>query len=391
MSRTSKWRGRGRVLRAVCESLERRSLLSTTALLLNEVVPNPYPVRYPNQYVEISGPAGQVIGNVDFVQFDGYGGGTPTGKATFVQNLAGVTIGSNGLVLLKASVGGPAALDSGTTVVKVPAFNVGSTLPGLNGGTNFFALVNYTGGTAIAQGSSYDTTNSGTLTLPTNDTVVDGISFVFDSTPDSTDREYSVLEGSTTLPGADFYLGVTYPNGSQKGQVDPITPDAASRLPGKTGANGGSSNYYYGYLSPGISFYDSNNADNLPTNDGALTPGGSNSDIVVSFETSLVYTTAGAQVSITAIAGNGSIPTGGITVHADEIAGTAQPGTDYTNTNLTFTFPAGGAGTNFVAETGTIQILTTATSGTFFDVVFTGIPTNGGKLLKPNHVEVDIS
>src|SRR5262249_39983832 len=115
-------RDRRRRVGPSCEALERREVLSAAGVVLSEVVPNPYPTGQPNQYVEISGPANQSLSGVEFVQFDGYDNGHPTGRATFIEDLSSYSLGSNGLLIIEADSGGPPAIDYRTTVVSDPAF-----------------------------------------------------------------------------------------------------------------------------------------------------------------------------------------------------------------------------------------------------------------------------
>jgi len=386
-------RSRRPAVRVMLESLERREVMSSAGVALSEVVPTPYPTRYPNQYIEVQGPANQSLAGVEFVQFDGYGGGSPTGKATYVKDLSSYSLGANGLLIIEADKGGPTPFEGSTTVVTDPGFDYYSTPPvggypaGLHGGTEFYALVDTSNGSGLTQGAQYDALNSGTLTLPTGDAVVDGVSFVYNSAPNSTDREYNVTQTvggtATTLPGSDFYLPLT-------GK----TPDAASRVANDTttytsSAYDPTQHFYYGYLKSGTSFYDATaDAGQQPANGGALTPGGSNADLVVSLQQTTVNTTAGSTVILDILAGNGVFPAGqSITVNS--FNGTAVNGTDYNFTNQTVAIPT-TSGTGPIDIQIPVTISTGAMSGTFFNIVLQD-PTSGFHLVKPKNVQIQIN
>jgi hypothetical protein len=388
------YRARRRRVGLSCETLERREVLSGAGVVLSEVVPNPYPVRYPNQYVEIAGPANQSLAGVEFVQFDGYGNGHPTGRATFIEDLSSYSLGSNGLLIIEADTGGPAVMDYQTTVVSDPAFDAGSTLPGLGGGTKFFALVDTTNGTAIALNQSYDSHNTGTLTLPTNDTLVDAVSFVYDSQPSGEDRAYAVLQSAqgtrTNFPSYDFYLPV----------ASGVTPDAASRVandtttvtPATRNSYNPTQHFYYGWLQPNSVFYDPRNSGGkMPDNDGAITPGGSNADLVVTFAQSSVSAAPGTNAVVDVIAGNGDFPTGGLNVNVSTSDGTAYAGTDYTPIfeTLTFTNPSQPSDQP-IEQAITIPILQGATAGNWFYVFLSGTD-QGLFIVQPNPAKITIS
>ena len=288
--------------RAALEALEGRMVMSATAdtaLLLNEVVPNPYPAKYPNQYIEIQGtPNTSISAGVVFAQVNGYSGTSgvaPTGLITYTLPLGGTTFGSAGLILVEAQTGGPRAIDTGVTTITDAGFNLAtpgqtSFPPGLNGGSEFYSLIQ-TDGTAagsLTLKQALVGTGAGTLTLPGADHLIDAISFVYDSTPDTTDVDYAVKNGTAVTPstfaGTAFYLPVNHVSGTV---TTGITPDAASRGKSATGnaystaAYTATSNYFWGYLESGTNFYDPNN-DSISNaaglgvkveNDGAPHPG----------------------------------------------------------------------------------------------------------------------
>jgi hypothetical protein len=387
--------------RPALESLERREVMSVAGLALSEVVLNPYPTQQPNQFIQIVGPANASLSGIEFVQFNGYGNGHPTGEADYIVNLSNDNLGSNGLLIIEAETGGPAVLDTRTTVVLDPNLDAGSTtgLIGGNDTTTFNALIDTTGnanvpGTDLTVGTSYDPRDHGTLTLPTNDTIVDAVSFVYRSDPfDYPDQSYAVLEPSqatqggqitdTTLPYTDFFLPV-YNSQDGEGRV----PDAASRVAGDTttptAANKNTYNptqhFFYGWLLSGLDFYDPNNsAGVMPPNDGALTPGGVTNTLVVETDQTSYSATPGTDLPVTVYAGNGLFPSGGLQISFETLNGTARAGVDYTAVDdiLTFTNPTQ---TSYSPsdQVVNIPILSTATSGNFFQILLSSF---GGALI----------
>ncbi len=349
-------------VRGTCEMLEERALLTTTAVTLNEVWATPFGLSNANRYVEISGPAGQTIGNVEFVQFDGYGNGSPKGAASYVKDLSGLTLGSNGLLLLEPSSGGVVAADPATVTVKDANF-------ALAGGTEFYALVNYTGGSQVLQGDQLDPSNTGTIDLTAygSNTVIDGVEFVYNSTPNTTDRAYNVKEtvgGTTsTYSNTNFYL-----------PVGTITPNAATREATGTYLTSGytpGGAFSAGYTASGTQQYQANTPTTTvfhaasasgafaPTNGYALTPGGANNVAVLSLSASSYGVTEGNTLTVTVNRTNGTASKSGsgnelIQYQTADI--TAYDGTNYTGTSGGLTFTSAGANT----QTFTITTLNTS-------------------------------
>jgi hypothetical protein len=355
----------------VCQPLEGRALLSSSGVLLNELWPTPYPARYPNQYVEITGPAGQSLAGVQFVQFDGFGNGSPTGQATYVKDLGSYHLGSNGLLIIEADTGGPIPLDPNTTVVTDPGFDLISSPPfppGLNGGTNTYDLIDYSAGSKIVLNTMYDPSNTGTLTLPAGDVVVDGVSFVYHSSPSTTDRAYA--------PAA--YLPVS----------SGVTPAAATRILGNTSANTASA-WYYGFTLPNSRMYDPANANNLPANGGELTPGGANGPVFQFGDPTYKVmepsgtTHIGVKVKVTRVNGFGSAGQGVKYTTLDE---SAVAGTDYTKAAAKVTFSP----TSADSKTITITILSdpSSSSNTQFSVQL--YAAQGGSIGQPSQTFVTI-
>ena len=395
------------------DALERREVMSVPGLVLSEVVLNPYPAQQPNQYIEVSGQANASLKGIEFVQFDGYGNGNPTGKADYIVDLSNYSLGANGLLIIEASVNGRTALDGGTNTLFDPNLNAGSTkgLLGGNSTTTFNSLIDTNGnanvpGTKLTVGQSYDPSNAGTgtLTLPTNDVLVDAVSFVYKSDPyDYADQSYSVLDSSqatkggkitkTTLPLADFFLPVY--NQSGYGEV----PDAASRVAGDTATPGVTKSYNptqhfdYGWLQTGNDFYNPTvEAGVIPANGGALTPGASNGYQLVEVAAAAYTATPGSDVAVTVLAGNGSLGTGtnATTVFALTEDGSAVAGTDYTATDvvLTFSDPAKKS-TSPAQQVVEIPILTTATGGNEFTLNLS--PLNGNYVIDQSFATITIN
>ncbi len=228
--------------------------IQSNDLRLNEIKANPPGSTVAGdkfQYIEIAGTAGLSLSNVYLVMIDG---NSPTlGIAKYVANLTGLSVGSNGLLMMKSPTGGHSAA-SGTTVVTDALFDTpGGILSKLS---VTFMLVSATG--TFTQGSDYDANNDGELdNLPAGFAVIDNVGW---SDGDVGDRVY----GGVAL---------TQTQG---------TPDAASRMVGSTivakNAWFNGDLYDIGNL-PSQTLYDATRGStNLPIspNVASITPGASN-------------------------------------------------------------------------------------------------------------------
>lgn len=240
------------------------------AALLNELNVNPPSTDQPFEYIEITGSANEALTNVYFVSMEGDFSGANTGLADMVVSLNGLNLGSNGLLMIKATTGGhtpPAA----TTVVTDAQFDSGA----LENGTNSFLLIQST--TPITEGTDYDTNEDGVLDLPGGATVIDAV-------------------GWSDGGGSDkVYGGVVLTQTSG-------TPDAATRFPGNTTANSVAA-WYNGDLSGATNDSVTYNAAAASTNfpaGGLLTPGDTNVPVPAAVQTNCpatLNTTVGTATS----------------------------------------------------------------------------------------------
>jgi hypothetical protein len=403
--------GRRRLARAArlgCEVLEGRALLSVSPFVLNEAWPDPYGNPSTYQFVEIAGPKSTALSQLEFVSIDGYGGGNPTGTVTYAVDLGGLGLktGTNGLLLIKAQEGGVTSLDGNTAVYLDPNLNSGTS--GLGGGTRLYALIDYagSGGAPIAVGTELDPNNTGTITLPAGDALVDGFEFVYHSTPNLTDRAYNVINGAGAPAGypasasnSQLFLPLS-PNGNG------ITPDAASRQNPGTYVSGSSFNpatvWSFGWTNSGSTTYQTgDDSIVIPTgepatyynNGAAVTPGGLNTDAVVLFNSNGYSVVQGNAVTITVQRINGGVSyTGAKTesVNDQAVNGTAVLNTNYDRPSvarLTFTPTTNPPTTD--TKTYTIQTINTNQSGELFFSVVLNL-RSGIYLGSPNVATVDI-
>jgi hypothetical protein len=309
--RPAKARSRRAGARLACESLESRNLLSGTysvgGLTLSEGLMDAYGSPDSNRYFEVQGPASTAIGDVELVVIDGYGNGSPTGTIDYALNLKGDVLGSNGLLMVEGS-SGLSRYSTQSTVIRDSNFTDSVS----TGGTKFLALINYSntsGATPIPVNTELDPDNTGTINLTSGPAagafIQDGFEFVYDSTPDSTDIAYTVVENiGVTGDGSITKITVTAPSSDFTLFVGTVTPDAATREtagtmwttntpPSSTTAtvNFTPSNYWtYGYISYGTLTYQVGTPDvvSIATTstitDPALTPGGLNNLAVAAFD-----------------------------------------------------------------------------------------------------------
>ena len=222
--------------------------------LLYEIDVNPPSTDNPYEYVEIKCAPSATLSNVYFVSMEGDSGSTtdPPGTADLVISLDGVVCGANGLILVQSATGWPAdagvTIDPQTTVVTNAAFDKSGG--GLENGSNSFLVIE-SPTTPITEGTNYDSGDAGTLVLPANATLLDGIGWV---DGDAGDRVY----------GAQL----TQSSG---------TPDAATRFPDDETQDSASA-WYCGDLagSNNTTAYSTTvRSANFPS-DGVLTPGALN-------------------------------------------------------------------------------------------------------------------
>ena len=152
------------------EGLEARRVFA--GLLLNEVLSDPSGTDAPFEYVEIKGTPGALLTDIYFVSIEG--DSASQGLADVVVNLSGQSMGSNGLLVIKADGLGHAIPAETTIVVGPEAFNSGGGA--LENGSNSFALIRSPSG--IVAASDLDPENDGILNLPSGATLIDCIGWI---------------------------------------------------------------------------------------------------------------------------------------------------------------------------------------------------------------------
>ncbi|HTD86617.1 MAG TPA: hypothetical protein VK850_08565 [Candidatus Binatia bacterium] len=187
-------------------------------LLLNEIKVNPPGTAdAPHEFVEIRGPPGALLTNVQFLALEGDAGGDP-GTAEFVINLSNQQLGANGLLLLTAP-GSGYGIPPATTVVNVPAFGTAGGV--LGNGSASFLLIAARGDIPI--GADLDHGDNGILEgLPVGTTILDAVGWRDGNTND-------LIYGGVML-------------------VDGDTPDAAARLPDNNNPSSAAA-WFFGDLS----------------------------------------------------------------------------------------------------------------------------------------------
>jgi hypothetical protein len=179
------------------------TILDTSVVVLSEAKVNPPGTGdTPYEFIEITGPPGRMLTNFHLVAVQGNSSGNP-GRADVVVNLAGYSIGTNGLLVI-AATGHPYTFAAGTTVVLAPQLAGGDGA--LDNGSLSLLLVGTR--STITEGTDLDSRDNGTLDgLPADAFIADAVGW--------TDRgDNDELYGGVDLTQAGF------------------TPDAASRFPG---------------------------------------------------------------------------------------------------------------------------------------------------------------
>ena len=187
-------------------------------VLLNEIKVNPPGSSdAPHEYVEIRGPPGALLTNVQFLALEGDVGGDP-GTAQFVINLSSQQLGANGLLLL-AAPGNGYGVSPNTTLLTVPSFGTSGGV--LGNGSASFLLIGARGD--IAFGTDLDHGDNGILEgLPIGTTILDAVGWRDGNTND-------VIYGGVML-------------------VDGDVPDAAVRFPGNNTPSSAAA-WFFGDLS----------------------------------------------------------------------------------------------------------------------------------------------
>jgi len=200
------------------EPLERRHLL---AVLLNEVnVDPPSSPDKPYEYVELIGAPNESLDNLYLVFFDGDLVETP-GTADFVKPLTGLSLGTNGLAVIKSATGGH-TIGAGTTIITDSRFDMGGGGGGGGGGAGghgaiengAIAVYLISSSTAIVQGTDYDADNNGTLELlPAGATILDSVGWK-DNVDDIAYGPVQLTQAVNTVGAAARFAGNTTANSS---------------------------------------------------------------------------------------------------------------------------------------------------------------------------------
>ncbi len=290
-------------------------------LLLNELNVNPTSdIDGAFEYVEIAGVPSAALSDVYFISIDG--NGTNQGVASLVVPLGGVSIGSNGLVVIKSPDAGfdtPAE----TTVVGDARFNDADTL--LNG-TASFVLVSSP--TAISDGTDLDTDNDGILDLPAGASLLDSVSW--------TDED----SGDLVYGGVLLFQPGSNPPGAATRILDNNVPFADS-------------SWVYGDLletGPDSVEYTFATASSNLIEGTALTPGGANV-IVPGLRFAAASFEAGEEDGVLTVQVEriGDLDTA-VSVEVSTADGTAVAGDDYVATTTTLDFAAGQRFASFEVE-----------------------------------------
>lgn len=223
-------------------------VIEIDVLLLSEIKVNPPGTSdAPHEFIELRGPPGAILTNVQFLAIEGDDGGDP-GTVDFVINLTSQQLGANGLLLIAAPSHGY-AVSPGTTVVTAPALGTAGGV--LGNGSASFLLIGGRGN--ISAGADLDGGDNGVLEgLPIGATILDAVGWRDGNTND-------VIYGGVML-------------------IDGDTPDAAVRFPANnTPLSAGA--WFFGDLDgtdgASLAFKEGDVSANFPIG-ATLSPGGSN-------------------------------------------------------------------------------------------------------------------
>jgi hypothetical protein len=220
-------------------------------LLLNEMDVNPPgSPDGPWEYVEIRGTPGAALTDIYVVYFGGdLGTSADPGDAEHSWSLSGFNLGSNGLLVIKSTIGG-FAIPPETTVFSDIALDPPESNLG-NGSCTFMII---SSPTPIIKGLDYDGDNDGNLELPAGAVILDSVGW---------------SDGDV---GDIVYGGVILTQSSG-------TPDAASRF-NNDDSPFNKLAWYNGDLLPtsqSETVYDPTKASSNLPNGAAITPGSENS------------------------------------------------------------------------------------------------------------------
>jgi len=216
--------------------------VTSAQVLLNEIVVNPPGTDNPFEFIELKGTPGSTLNGIYVCVFEG--DSASAGNSDFVIPLNNITLGSNGLLFIAASLGYP-TIPAATTRRDTLIFGIpGGVLE--NGNTSFVVIFSPS---AILSDVDYDLNNDGQLELPFGASIQDAVGWT---------------NGDLT---AIIYGGVTLEQSAG-------TPDAAVRFFGNTTPFSKPA-WYNGDLFSFSQFDPLESSSNLPLG-AAITPGDNN-------------------------------------------------------------------------------------------------------------------
>ncbi|MGL5094488.1 MAG: hypothetical protein ACRDD1_02805, partial [Planctomycetia bacterium] len=335
-----------RAARSDFETLEDRAVPA----VLSEVNVNPPSTDDPFEFVEIRGAANEALTNLYLVAIEG-DSGAAAGAADFVVNLSALSLGSNGLLIIKATSGGHVP-PGATTVVGDAQLNDG-TAP-LENGTISFLLIQ--SAAAIIEGTDYDVGDDGVLeALPGGATIVDAVGWT---------------DGGS---GDRVYGGVVLTQSSG-------TPDAAVRFAGDdTPINLAS--WFNGDLSGAnstLAFSATQVSANFPSG-AQLTPGAPNGGVVTANTQPVLN--AGSSPTLADVVRNSPAPVGMVGSLVSRLVDLTPPAGDGVD-NVTDPDAGAVTGAAITATTGAGQWWFSTNNGTNWSM-FPSVSATAGLQLRP--------
>jgi hypothetical protein len=291
-------------------------------VLINEIIADLPGSDTSSEYFELVGTPGTALTNVYFVAFRGDEGSQ--GQAQMVVPLGTASLGSNGLLVIKAATGGY-TIPAGTTVVTDSQLNAAN---GAIADDEAWTFQLIRSATAIVEGTDYDVDNNNTLELlPAGADVVDSISWT-DASSTDLDR---------------FYAPRVFQSNPGSGAPGAVARFLGDDRPSALGA------WFNSSLDPNsraIYQLPPNGSVNVP--DGAkVSPGVVNALGFYRFSTQLA-TFDGAEGGTATVTVIRQGPTTvAETVQYATANGTATAGQDYTATSGTLNFPIGATSASF--------------------------------------------
>lgn len=235
----------------------------TVFLLLNEFKSNIPEDVHSLQYIELRGSENKIIENIYLVVIDG--DEDNEGLVDYVYNLDGVTVGSNGLIIIKNENEYNDVVSSETTIINEPLIITYVDNDDFEDGllehdAVTYALIKSASAIAIAIGDDLDTDNDGILDLPDGAEVIDAVGsldggdgIVYGeivlsqsaSDPDAATRFFDKTEANSISAWAngDIYEDPFKNDDELAGELLYDTLEASSNLPPKAKLTPGNHNF----------------------------------------------------------------------------------------------------------------------------------------------------